>query len=81
MTKLATIKLKYNKIDTVDEGTFAGLSIYFNLLTTLGGNTFIPMTKLKTLTLKYNEIDTVEKGAFAGLLDLENLDFSKTNTY
>lgn len=77
------LSFKKNKIDTIDDFTFANqnaltdLYLQENKLTKINKNTFAGMPVLNVLNLSVNEIHTIEDGAFAHLTALLSLELSQ----
>ncbi|XP_056002892.1 leucine-rich repeat and immunoglobulin-like domain-containing nogo receptor-interacting protein 4 [Ostrea edulis] len=74
------IDLGWNRITTMGNGTFLGLTslqtldMGWNGITTMGNGTFLGLTSLQTLDLQGNGITTIGNGPFVGLTSLQTLD-------
>lgn len=85
LINLQRIYLSQNRITTIDENTFKGLSnlveldLSGNLLDTIPTATFVDCPSLMRLTLSYNPISVLKRGSFTHLTFLHSLELSNCN--
>ena len=77
--KLTELRLDYNKISFVNNGTWSGLrdltilSLRDNFVQSLDARAFATAPRIRELDLGQNRLEHIHPDAFAGLADLRNL--------
>lgn len=85
LTKLNSMHLQLNSIETIEDGTFADLTrlqkldLHNNKLSSINETTFSKLNRLHALWLYENNINTIHKNAFNDLIHLRylNLHFNQ----
>ncbi len=82
LSRLRTLRLRYNNLATLPGGVFTGLSsleyltFTYNDLTTLPENIFAGLSSLKDLNISNNDLTALPENIFAGLSSLKRLGLS-----